>query len=305
VVVEHLVAMKTYWHLAAARKKPSDYEIASSRLLYYPGRGFEVRMPIARWYADHQAGSPLRCGDWDAFRDPRETTYTRYVELAQDRERFVAGILAADRRPPATAWLAGAGSWPAVLRYPCHALEMLAAYVGHLAPAGRIVIACAFQAGDELRRVERFAYRMRQLDQTAGPSAAVWQRDAAWQPLREVVERLLVTYDWGEALIALCFAFKPRFDEVFGTELAAAARGAGDEALAHVLGSLGEDARWHRGWSAELIRHALRDRPANREVIASWLAKWDPWIERALAPFGPSTAVAEAVAEHRRAAELA
>lgn len=291
--------VRTYWHLASARKKPSDYEIASSRLLYYPDRGFEVRAPLAAWYAQHQQGSPLACSDWDAFHDPRETTYARYVELQQTKERFVETILSGARTPSAS-WLAAGGGWPAVLRYPGHALEMLAAYVGHMAPAGRIVIACAFQVADELRRVEGFAYRMRRLDASADAAREAWQHSPAWQPLRELIERLLVTYDWGEALIALCFAVKPRFDDVFGAQLADAARDAGDDALAHLLTSLGEDARWHRAWSAALIRHALTDRPDNRAVIDGWLATWDPLAERALAPFGTTS-----VAEHRQAAGLA
>ena len=37
---------------------------------------------------------------------------------------------------------------------------MLAAYVGQMAPSGRITIACALQAADEMRRVHRLAYRM-------------------------------------------------------------------------------------------------------------------------------------------------
>ena len=91
--------MKTYWHLAAARKKPTDYEIATSRLLYYVERGFEVTTPIASWYARHQQGSPLACSDWDGFRDPRETTYTKYTELQAAKEKFVDAILAPSRTP--------------------------------------------------------------------------------------------------------------------------------------------------------------------------------------------------------------
>jgi len=30
-------ARKTYWHLAAARRMPTDYEIATSKLHYYVG----------------------------------------------------------------------------------------------------------------------------------------------------------------------------------------------------------------------------------------------------------------------------
>ena len=41
---------RTYWHLLGTKRVPSEYEIVSSRLLYYPGRGFEVKVPAAAWY---------------------------------------------------------------------------------------------------------------------------------------------------------------------------------------------------------------------------------------------------------------
>ena len=49
------------------------------------------------------------------------------------------------------------------LRYLYHGLQMLAAYVGQMAPSGRITIAAALQAADEMRRVHRIAYRMAML----------------------------------------------------------------------------------------------------------------------------------------------
>src|SRR4051812_18131022 len=76
----------TYAHLAAAAARgqaPSDYEIATSRLHYYVGRGFEVAVPLGEWYRRYQAASPLACDDWDRFVDPRQTTYASYVALQQ------------------------------------------------------------------------------------------------------------------------------------------------------------------------------------------------------------------------------
>ena len=39
---------KTYWHLAGARRMPTDYEVATSKLHYYVGRGFEMAVPRRR-----------------------------------------------------------------------------------------------------------------------------------------------------------------------------------------------------------------------------------------------------------------
>lgn len=301
---------RTYWHLDGLGRMPNDYDIASSRLLYYRGRGFEVRTPIAEWYQRHQTGSALACDDWEQFRDPRETTYASYTELQRQQEGFVDGVLAAgeatgaDRRFTA-AWWATLDDVVAVLRYPAHGLQLLAAYVAQLAPSGRIVIAGLFQAGDELRRVQRLAYRMRQLQELdpgfGTASRAAWETAARWQPLREVIERMLVVRDWGEAFAALALALKPRFDAVFATQLGELARAAGDHTLGHVVFSLDADCRWHRDWSAALVRMAVAARPANATALARWLAVWDPAVERAIAAivepvFGGGATAAAALA---------
>src|SRR5262245_35832654 len=164
---EDLVTQRTYWHLTDLGRKPTDYDIASTRLLYYPERGFETAVPLAAWYRRHQHDSELVCHDWERFRDPRETTYSRYVELQRTKEAFVDGVLAAgegserDRLSPA--WLATLAELVPPLRYAVHGLQMVAAYIGSMAPSGRIVIASMLQAADETRRIERLAYRMRQL----------------------------------------------------------------------------------------------------------------------------------------------
>ena len=307
---------RTYWHLGDLGRKPNDYDIATSKLLYYPARGFETNLPIDDWYRRFQRESPLQCSDWEQFRDPRETTYTKYTELQRIKEAFVDGALQAaeDRghdRALAPAWLETLAGLLPPLRYPVHGLQMIAAYVGQMAPSGRIVVASLFQAADELRRVQRLAYRMRQLqelDPGFGAQARTeWESAARWQPLRELIERLLVTYDWGEAFVALCFAVKPRFDALFATRLGELARRSGDELLGNLVFSLDEDCRWHRDWSRALVHTAISDRPANREVIEAWLVKWDPLAIRAVEAFAPilgeqSDALAR---EHRRAAGLA
>ena len=287
---------RTFWHLAEARRKPSAYEIASSRLLHYPAHGFEVNVPLSSWYATYQQGSPFRCSDWDGFRDPRETTYSHYTELEARKETYVAGLLDAldvtgyDRNL-SLSWLAVLERVLAPLRYPAHGLQMAAAYVGHMAPGGRVVIAAALQAGDEMRRVHLLAYRMRQIQVTypefAPASKAAWQDDPLWQPLRQLIERLLVTYDWGEAFVALNMVVKPALDELFMSQFAGLAASQGDEILAKMFLSLGQDCAWHREWSRALLDHALADDPKNQSWLDSWSEKWRPEVARAVDAFAP------------------
>jgi toluene monooxygenase system protein E len=292
---------KTFWHLLPQRRMPNDYEIVTSKLLLNTGEGFtgkrfELDVPLRQWYEQYQQGSPLVCSSWEKFRDPRETTYTKYTELQMAKEIFVDGILEEieatgyDRKLSAS-WRQLLSTVVAPFRYPGHALMMIAAYVAQMAPGGRIVVAAAFQAADEARRVERLAYRVRQIQLAfpgfADDSKCQWEREPRWQPLRQFVERLLVTYDWGEAFIALNLVLKPMIDELFLEHTSDLALGQEDHLLGRIFYSLNEDCRWHRKWSQALIQTAIEDTATNRDVIQTWIDKWYASGMNAVEAFSP------------------
>src|SRR5437867_2055563 len=110
--------------------------------------------------------------------------------------------------------------------------------------------ACS-KAADEMRRIQRLAYRMRQLQEThpgfGSESKSAWERNPHWQPLREVIEKLLVTYDWGEAFVALNLVLKLSFDQVFMLDYGGRAHARDEEVLHKILRSLYED--WNNGRS--------------------------------------------------------
>ncbi len=160
-----------------------------------------------------------------------------------------------------------------------------------MAPGGRIVITAALQAADEMRRVQRIAYRVRQLQQLylgfAADSKARWQTDALWQPLRIAIEKLLICYDWAESFVGLNLVLKPLMDELFMTHLSDLAVREGDYLLGQIFYSLNEDCRWHREWSQALTRMAIEDNSHNSDTIQGWIDKWYPIAARALEAFGP------------------
>jgi toluene monooxygenase system protein E len=289
-------AMRTYSHLARAGRLPTEYEIATTRLHHHVERGFEVNVPAAAFYARHGRGSRWRDADWELFADPRETTYPKYTRLQSLKEAYVDGLLQtiedsgydAELSPSARALL---DRTIAPLRYVSHALQMVAAYVGQMAPASRITIAATFQAADELRRVHRLAYRMAQLRRVAPTFGAgareAFERAAPWQPLRRLLERLLVTYDWAESFVALDLCVKPALDAFFHGAVPAAAKARGDHLTGQIFASFEEDGRWHRDWAGALTRVAIEaggDTGAgNRAACDEWRAAWRPESEAAVA----------------------
>jgi toluene monooxygenase system protein E len=291
-----MTTQRTFWHLEGKRRVPSAYELKSSKLLYYPERGFEVPTPVSEWFARHQTAPALALAGLEQFRDPRETTYATYVALAREKESFVDGLLRSADENEYDArleqeWVTSLERWLPVLLYPCHGLQMVTAYVAHLAPVSEVVIALAFQQADEIRRVQRLAQRVAMLRKVRlgfGASARqLWQDAPEWQPLRRVIEELLVTYDFGEALVRLNLVVKPLFDGFFverGSRLAEARR---DPLLCRLLFSLQEDCRWHTSVSDQLVRKLLSAGDTNGHTIGEWVRGFRPAMLNALSALEP------------------
>ncbi len=287
---------KTYWHLLQQRRMPTEYEIVSSKLLCYTGEGFtgkrfELDVPLKDWYRRYQEESPLVCTSWEKFYDPRETSYTKYTGLQREKEIFVDGILEeidttgydAHLRPT---WLHVLARVIAPFRYPGHGFQMIASYIGQMAPSGRITITAAFQSADEMRRIQRIAYRIRQLQKIypgfASDSRTLWQSDPMWQPLRQVVEKLLIAYDWAESFVALNLVVKPLIDELFMKCFSELALREDDYLLGRIFYSLNEDCQWHRQWSESLIKMAIEDNVRNIDTIQLWINHWYPLASHAV-----------------------
>lgn len=266
---------RTYLCLEGLRRKPNDYEITSTALSYHPSRGFEVTTPTLA----HYGASKLRSPCWDRFEDPALFTYASYVAERRDQEAFLERVLARPAQAPSKA-LAPLVGLLSALRFPLHGLQMVAAYVGAFAPSGRITIAAGLQAADELRRIQRLCHWLSRSGRSAPEVDAlgrqIWQEDRHFQPLRRVVEELLVTYDWGQALVALGGVVKPLFDGLWLEQLARVAKRHDDEVLEQILLSLAEDGRWHRRWFVAFSRLALESDPENVRAMRGFVAELRP-----------------------------
>jgi toluene monooxygenase system protein E len=297
---------KTYSRLAMGRRIPTEYELMSTDLHYNHPRRFELGAgnPVVDWYYRNREGSALQARDWEQFADPRRTTYQIYTQLQDGREDVVDGLLREIDETEYDArlddeWVRFLDRWYSPLRFPVHGLQMLAAYVAQMAPSSRITNCASFQMGDEMRRVQRIAYRTVQLagppfdDEAAARQRAAWEEAPAFQPLRELIERALVAYDWGESFIVTNAVIKPRIDRLVNQDIAGTlATANGDPILTSIHFSLDEDAHWHREWTAALIRHIVDDNTANAEVVSGWIEKWSPLASDALEAFASVTSEA-------------
>ena len=298
---------KTWSLLGDLRRKPSEYEVVTAKLHYHFRRQpapFELdpNTPINTWYLRYREGSPLEANTWEDFRDPHQLTYQTYVQRQAERETYLQNVVDEFERGNHDARLQT--DWVRVLdrlylpaRFPMHALQMGGLYIGQMAPSSPITNVAYFQAADELRRIQWVAYRAKSLSLEHDPELAsstytrrCWEEDAAWQPLREAVEKMLIAYDWGEAFVAVNLIVKPVFDEIFNVHLAELARTHEDALLALMLDDFELDSQRSRDWTVALVRYATAQRPANTELLKQWVDQWKPlayWgMEALLEPFG-------------------
>jgi toluene monooxygenase system protein E len=284
-------ARRTYLPLEELRRKPTDYDVTTTGLLYYPARGFEVETPVWRHYVEYQRGGMLRSSRWEEFEDPAHFTYSAYIAERRDQEAFLDRLL---ERPalPVPGELEPLLGLLSALRFPLHGLQMVAAYVGALAPSGRISVAAAFQAADQLRGIQRLCQWLARSGKAAALLDAggreIWQQSPAFQPLRRVIEELLVSYDWGEALIVLNGIIKPIFDRLWFDHLAGVAERHQDEILEKILSSLADDARWHEAWFVSFAQVALSSEPANALAIRQSIDKHRPRVADAVQALLPA-----------------
>lgn len=293
--------LRTWSYLTTgARRRPSEYEIVSTGLHYHtlnPEQPFELSpdIPMAKWYRKYRNQSPLRHPDWDAFRDPDEMIYRSYNLVQDGQENYVWGLFDQfnarghdEMLDPA--WVSFLAQGYAPARYLFHALQMGSAYVHQMAPASTITNCATYASADHLRWVTHTAYRTRELAERfpalgfGVDERAHWENLACWQGFRELLERALVAWDWGEAFVAIFLVAKPAVEETVLAALGNTARRHNDLLLGLLAQAQLRDAERHRRWAAALAQMAL-DVDGNRSVMLEWSRKWVPLAERAIAAY--------------------
>lgn len=291
---------RTWSTFGPVTRKPTPYEVVTDRFHTHFRRQpapFELdpETPINKWYLKHREGSAFQVPDWEAFRDPHKLTYKDYVSLQHEREIYVDALIDRHEVDPFVtemdpAWLATLRQFLVPMRFPLHVLQMISLYVAQMAPSSYITNCAYFQAGDEMRRIQRFAYWTKVLanahdDAIASTDAArrAWEAGAAWQPLRRALENALIAYDWGEAFVALNLALKPALDTLLDEQFGALALANGDHFIGELCTEFGHDAQRSREWSQALTVYAIDREPGLSDVLGGWLEVWRPRAEEAVA----------------------
>lgn len=294
-----LAPLKTWSHLVRDRRRPTEYEIVSTNMLWSTAdekapwaMGPEV--PMTKWYVKYRNESPLRHSNWDGFRDPDQLVYRTYNMLQDGQESFVDGLLDDHNKNDhdmglAMPWCEALAHVYTPSRFLIHTVQMASAYLATMAPASTIENCFIFQSADQLRWLSRVAYRTAELSATY-PDGGFnrderlhWEDAPAWQGFRELMERGLVAWDWAEQLVMLNLVAKPAIDEAFLRQFGALARRNGDSLTALLLDAQLVDSDRSRRWTKALIDYAVTENAAgNRKVVEDWLKTWVPLGDMAI-----------------------
>jgi toluene monooxygenase system protein E len=289
---------KTWSRFGNLGRKPNEYEIVTHDLNHTITGPTPLEMgPDVQgnvWLKRHRDAMPLSVPDWNGFRDPDQMTYRKYNTVQDQQETYVDGLMAeftakqSDHSlSPAAVDLLAAVLTPS--RYLSHGLQMLSAYVQQLAPSSYIANCATFQTADQLRRVQLAAYRAKQLSETypdrhfGAAERAGWEGAAGWQPIRELVERLLIAYDWHDAFIGTQLVLKPVTDLLTLKAFASVARVQRDDLDALIADNLYKDAERSQRWTSACARFLIGAGDGNRAALLETLARWRPLGEAAIA----------------------
>lgn len=295
---------KKPWSLWTEKRVPSEYEAVTYKFHNHfrnEPAPFELSEDwgINVFYKTNREGSALVASvdDWEGYRDVRAYTYRRYVEDQKDREVYCDNLIDEfeSRRHYESLtpdWLDFLGQSYLPVRFPGHAMQMSAVYIGQMAPSAFVTNTFYFQMANEMRRVQRQAYLAQVIAMDTGRPAladsartrAVWTQDATWQGLRELIEKQLCAYDFGEAFASRQLVLRPIFDHLFNSELARIAEANGDA----LLSMLHDDFRNHdEAYAIEntagFVRYVVGKAGSNADLLRDLAARWRPLGQKAAA----------------------
>lgn len=288
---------KQPWSLWTERRVPSEYEAVTFKFHNHfrnEPAPFELspEWPINVFYKTNREGSALVASvdDWEGYRDPRAYTYRRYIEDQKDREVYCDNLIDEFEgqnhyESLSPGWLQTLGNHYLPVRFPGHANQMSAVYLGQMAPSAFVTNTFYFQMANEMRRVQRQAYLAQVIAMDTGrPELAatdrtreIWTRGSEWQGLRELIEHQLVAYDFGEAFASRQLVLRPIFDHLFNTEFARLADANGDRLIAMLHADFRRyDEAYAIDTTKAFVTYATGKAASNAGLLRDLAAKWLP-----------------------------
>jgi len=275
----------TFDHIAerlGEGKAPSRYQEAVFDL--QPTLNFHYRPTWAPEYELYDASrTAIELDDWNVLLDPRQFYYASYVfQRSRQQEAQESDFSFAEKRDLLTTLGDGLRDEIARVLVPLRHFEWGANQV-NAAIAGYgygtpVTSAATFQMLDRLGNAQ-YLSRIGLLLSNNEPAILdrakeVWLEDSMWQPLRRLVERLLVTGDWFEAHVAQNFVLDGLVHPLLFEHFDRALTERGGAAVALLTRFCVDWFAEARRWVDATLKVAGDSSDANRSTLTAWVEAW-------------------------------
>ncbi len=232
--------------------------------------------------------------DWYAFRDPRQYYYGSYT-IARARQQDVMernidfvekrGLL----RDLAQVERAALIFALVPLRHVEWGANLNNSYITAYGYGTAITQATMFHAMDRLGLAQYLSRIGLQLDGNSGDSLAqgktLWLEHAAWQNLRRLVERLMVTKDWFELFVAQNLVLDGLLHPLIFQHYERRASAEHGPALSLLTQFMTDWFNESARWVDATIKTAALQSPANETLLRDWIANYGTVCNDALASY--------------------
>jgi phenol hydroxylase P1 protein len=280
---DHLV--ERFGDKPASRYQEGSYNIQQEHIFHYR----------PSWDADNvlfdKKRTKIQMKDWYALKDPRQYYYGAYTiararqqdaaessfEMIEDRG--LAELIPADLKQTALDVLVP-------MRHVEWGGNMGNSYIAAYGYGTVITQPCLYHAMDHLGVAQYLTRIGLVLDGPEALDAAkeAWMSGAAWQPLRQHVENLLVLQDWFEIFVAQNLVLEGLLNPMLYDYLDADFSANGGTAISMMTRFMAEWSAETAKWVDAQIKVAAAESPENKAQLSEWVQSYRAKTLEALAP---------------------
>lgn len=263
-------------------------------------RGWQVCFEDGRgtWSDD---STLLKSTDWYEFRDPAQLWERTYFQQGAGYERQIENALNSARDADMLAdfspeWIEFMRANLQIGSFVDHGLWLATATSARDCLSDGIATCVVIEAAMKQRQAQASVLYAMDLEDEFGPfdiapCKAAFLEDEAWQPTRQMIERLRATADWGEVIFVANCCIEPLVVTLLRRELLMRGASANGDIVTPALSTGAQlESEWIRDWTAALIQMVLGDQSygqANREVLERWTSDWLPEARAAAEALAP------------------
>lgn len=240
----------------------------------------------------------LKAKDWWAYRDPAGEWFRPFVNrqatTGDSIQRAIEGARRAGTiRDFTPRWATFIGDHYAAYRFPEYGMFLCLCYAQREALSDVVAGPLVFQGLEKDRHAQDIAlYCMELEEEITGFSdvncKSLWMESPIWQPLREFVELLMASRDWGEINFVINLIYEPLVAAMFTCELLSRFAAHHGDAVTPVIAAGAQADSELRVASAKALVEFLLDQDAgNAAAMNGWIQTWTPRAAAAVRAFAP------------------